>query len=184
MLIATDIAARGIDVDQVSHVVNYELPHEPETYVHRIGRTGRAGMTGEAVTFCDPEERSRLKAIEKLLRKPIRPRSDLPELPKGEASDATRPPRRDGGHDGHRDEGRRAGGAGRGGPRGSGQGRDGQRSSGIRHKRTPGGHTGGPQPHRAARRQSVAGPSGPKPDAGPAPTAGENKPKKKHRRAL
>jgi ATP-dependent RNA helicase RhlE len=184
VLIATDIAARGIDVDQVSHVVNYELPHEPETYVHRIGRTGRAGMTGEAVTFCDPEERSRLKAIEKLLRKPIRPRSDLPELPKGEASDATRPPRRDGGHDGHRDEGRRAGGAGRGGQRGSGQGRDGQRSSGIRHKRTPGGHTGGPQPHRAARRQSVAGPSGPKPDAGPAPTAGENKPKKKHRRAL
>ena len=53
VLIATDIAARGIDVDNVSHVVNYELPHEPETYVHRIGRTGRAGMTGKAVSLCD-----------------------------------------------------------------------------------------------------------------------------------
>jgi ATP-dependent RNA helicase RhlE len=81
VLIATDIAARGIDVDLVSHVVNFELPHEPETYVHRIGRTGRAGQTGAAVTFCDPDERPRLKAIEKLLRKGIPVRDDLPELP-------------------------------------------------------------------------------------------------------
>ncbi|NDC64224.1 MAG: DEAD/DEAH box helicase [Planctomycetia bacterium] len=81
VLIATDIAARGIDVDRVSHVVNYELPHEPETYVHRIGRTGRAGNVGAAVSFCDHEERPRLKAIERLLRKPIPVRGDLPDLP-------------------------------------------------------------------------------------------------------
>ncbi len=57
VLVATDLAARGIDVDGVSHVFNYDLPHEPETYVHRIGRTGRAGATGVAVSFCDDEER-------------------------------------------------------------------------------------------------------------------------------
>jgi ATP-dependent RNA helicase RhlE len=71
VLIATDIAARGIDVDHVSHVVNFDLPHEPETYVHRIGRTGRAGQTGEAVSFCDAEEHSRLKAIEQLIRRSL-----------------------------------------------------------------------------------------------------------------
>ncbi|NCY02071.1 MAG: DEAD/DEAH box helicase, partial [Planctomycetia bacterium] len=84
VLIATDIAARGIDVDHVSHVVNYELPHEPETYVHRIGRTGRAGMTGKAVSLCDHEERQRLQAIERLLRRSIPVRGDMPELPQAE----------------------------------------------------------------------------------------------------
>jgi ATP-dependent RNA helicase RhlE len=77
VLIATDIAARGLDVDDVSHVINYELPHEPETYVHRIGRTGRAGQTGAAVAFCDPEERPRLTAIEDLLGRAI-PRRNEP----------------------------------------------------------------------------------------------------------
>jgi ATP-dependent RNA helicase RhlE len=81
VLIATDIAARGIDVDHVSHVVNFELPHEPETYVHRIGRTGRAGQTGAAVSFCDPEERSRLIAIERLLRMSIPQRNAPPAGP-------------------------------------------------------------------------------------------------------
>jgi ATP-dependent RNA helicase RhlE len=76
VLIATDIAARGIDVDQVSHVVNYELPHEPETYVHRIGRTGRAGQSGEAVSFCDAEEQPRLQAIERLMRRSITREND------------------------------------------------------------------------------------------------------------
>jgi ATP-dependent RNA helicase RhlE len=71
VLIATDIAARGIDVDHVSHVVNYELPHEPETYVHRIGRTGRAGQVGAALSFCDHEERPRLTAIERLIGRTI-----------------------------------------------------------------------------------------------------------------
>jgi ATP-dependent RNA helicase RhlE len=76
VLIATDIAARGIDVDRVSHVVNYHLPNVPEQYVHRIGRTARAGATGLAVSFCDHEERSYLRSIEKLTRQAI-PSLDL-----------------------------------------------------------------------------------------------------------
>ncbi len=78
VLVATDIAARGIDVDDVAHVINYELPHEPETYVHRIGRTGRAGQTGAAVSFCDAEERARLTAIERLLKRSIPARNEPP----------------------------------------------------------------------------------------------------------
>ena len=78
VLVATDIAARGLDVDDVSHVFNFDLPHEPETYVHRIGRTGRAGATGIAVSFCDHEERSRLRAIERLIRLSIPVRTDHP----------------------------------------------------------------------------------------------------------
>src|SRR5690606_28895343 len=67
VLVATDIAARGIDIDELPHVVNYELPNVPETYVHRIGRTGRAGMDGTAISFCDTEERAELKDIQKLI---------------------------------------------------------------------------------------------------------------------
>lgn len=67
VLIATDIAARGIDIDELPYVVNYELPNVPETYVHRIGRTGRAGMEGIAISFCDTEERGDLKNIQKLI---------------------------------------------------------------------------------------------------------------------
>lgn len=70
-LIATDIAARGIDVDQLSHVINYELPNIPETYVHRIGRTGRAGNEGIAISFCESEELAYLKDIQKLIKKTI-----------------------------------------------------------------------------------------------------------------
>lgn len=67
VLVATDIAARGIDVDDLSHVFNYELPNIPETYVHRIGRTGRAGASGKAISFCEHEERPYLKDIQKLI---------------------------------------------------------------------------------------------------------------------
>ena len=67
VLIATDIAARGIDVDQVSHVINYDVTHEPETHIHRIGRTARAGEEGEALAFCAPDEVGNLRAIQKLL---------------------------------------------------------------------------------------------------------------------
>jgi superfamily II DNA/RNA helicase len=70
-LVATDIAARGIDVDGISHVVNFDLPNVPETYVHRIGRTARAGAEGIAISFCDPEERTFLRDIEKLIGKSI-----------------------------------------------------------------------------------------------------------------
>jgi len=71
VLVATDIAARGLDIDEVSHVVNYDLPEVPETYVHRIGRTGRAGASGLAVSFCDSQERPLLRDIERLIRRPI-----------------------------------------------------------------------------------------------------------------
>ena len=72
VLVATDIAARGIDVDDISHVVNYELPADSESYVHRIGRTARAGRAGIAYSFCDPSERGALKDIERLIKKPIK----------------------------------------------------------------------------------------------------------------
>ncbi|MEG0500065.1 MAG: DEAD/DEAH box helicase [Rikenellaceae bacterium] len=72
VLVATDIASRGIDIDQLSHVINYNLPEVPENYVHRIGRTGRAGCGGIAITFCDAEEVSLLKEIEKLISKRIK----------------------------------------------------------------------------------------------------------------
>ncbi|CAA7623263.1 RNA helicase [Candidatus Terasakiella magnetica] len=70
-LVATDIAARGIDVDGITHVVNFELPNEPESYVHRIGRTARAGATGIALSLCDAEEVSYLRAIEKTIRQAV-----------------------------------------------------------------------------------------------------------------
>ena len=71
VLVATDIAARGIDIDDLTHVFNYELPEVPETYVHRIGRTGRAGASGHALSFCDYEEKPLLKDIQKLISKSI-----------------------------------------------------------------------------------------------------------------
>jgi ATP-dependent RNA helicase RhlE len=81
VLVATDIAARGIDVDDISHVVNFELPNVPETYVHRIGRTGRAGKGGTAISLCDPEERSFLLGIERLTGKRVTVVEDHPFLP-------------------------------------------------------------------------------------------------------
>jgi len=71
VLVATDIAARGLDIKEISHVVNYDLPEAPETYVHRIGRTGRAGLTGVAVSFCSTEEVKHLRGIERLTRRKI-----------------------------------------------------------------------------------------------------------------
>jgi ATP-dependent RNA helicase RhlE len=73
VLVATDIAARGIDIDDITHVVNYDIPNIPESYVHRIGRTARAGKTGVAIALCAPEERAFLRDIERLTRKPLTP---------------------------------------------------------------------------------------------------------------
>jgi ATP-dependent RNA helicase RhlE len=70
-LIATDIAARGIDIDDLAFVINFDLPNVPEAYVHRIGRTGRAGASGRALSFCEEEERPYLRDIEKLIRKQV-----------------------------------------------------------------------------------------------------------------
>ncbi len=80
VLIATDIAARGIDIDELPQVINYELPNVPETYVHRIGRTGRAGAAGSAISFCDTDSKKDLKNIEKLIGFRIPVRKDQPEL--------------------------------------------------------------------------------------------------------
>jgi ATP-dependent RNA helicase RhlE len=181
VLIATDIAARGIDVDNVSHVVNFELPHEPETYVHRIGRTGRAGMTGKAVSLCDHEERPRLQAIERLLRKAVPVRTDLPELPAVEAGHAPRSshgrgqePRRGGAAPGRGAQAKSArSGSSRGRPsRGGGRGPD------VGSERRQGARD-------SARSHAAAGPA----DSSPAadtrtPVSPTFRPRKKHRRAL
>jgi ATP-dependent RNA helicase RhlE len=97
VLVATDIASRGIDVNGVTHVINYELPHEPESYVHRVGRTARAGNEGIALSFCDASERSFLRGIEKLTRRPLtvigsvpanfQASSDRPAQPRGPRGD-------------------------------------------------------------------------------------------------
>jgi len=73
ILVATDVAARGLDVERISHVVNYDIPTDPESYVHRTGRTGRAGRTGDAISFVTPRERHLLRSIEKTTRQPMTP---------------------------------------------------------------------------------------------------------------
>ncbi|HWU42552.1 MAG TPA: C-terminal helicase domain-containing protein, partial [Bdellovibrio sp.] len=78
VLVATDIAARGIDIDNITHVINFELPHETESYVHRIGRTARAGAQGMAISLCDAEEKSFLFEIQKLIGKNIPVVTDQP----------------------------------------------------------------------------------------------------------
>jgi ATP-dependent RNA helicase RhlE len=167
VLIATDIAARGIDVDGVSHVVNYELPHEPETYVHRIGRTGRAGQTGQAVSFCDPEERLRLRAIEKLLRMPITPRNAPPAGAEPEPADAPTETR----SRGRAAEGRR----GRSGAGAAGGG-------GGRRRRPRSGRADGARAE-AGRGTAVA--SAPAVATAPAPAAADkHRSRRRHRRAL
>lgn len=72
VLVATDVASRGIDIDELSHVINYDVPEEAETYIHRIGRTGRAGLSGTAITMCDISEKSHFKSIEKLIGMKVR----------------------------------------------------------------------------------------------------------------
>jgi len=79
ILVATDVAARGLDVERISHVLNYDVPHDTESYVHRIGRTGRAGRSGEAILFIAPRERNLLRAIERATRQPITP-MELPTV--------------------------------------------------------------------------------------------------------
>ena len=102
VLVATDIAARGIDVEDITHVINYDLPNVPESYVHRIGRTARAGRSGVAISFCDAEEREFLRAIEALIKTPIQVvvdhpahrSSSAPPTPAARAMPPTTKPRR------------------------------------------------------------------------------------------
>jgi ATP-dependent RNA helicase RhlE len=124
VLVATDIAARGIDVDGITHVINFDLPDVPESYVHRIGRTARAGASGIAYSFCDTEERSQLWAIERLIRMriavvedhPLRGVAPPPAPPREERQPQHHAPRRDGRRPQHasRHEGARARAATRG----------------------------------------------------------------------
>src|SRR4029453_10562312 len=79
IVVATDVAARGIDVERISHVVNYDIPYDPEAYVHRIGRTGRAGRSGEAILFIAPRERNMLRVIERATRQTIE-QMELPSI--------------------------------------------------------------------------------------------------------
>ena len=94
MLVATDIAARGIDIENISHVINFELPNEPESYVHRIGRTARAGADGTAFSFCAAEERNYLRDIERLIRQKIEVRDHTfhSETAKHAVGAAAKPP--------------------------------------------------------------------------------------------
>ncbi|MDF1702616.1 MAG: DEAD/DEAH box helicase [Planctomycetota bacterium] len=135
VLVATDIAARGIDVRDITHVINFDLPNEPESYVHRIGRTARAGREGVAISFCDPSERGDLRDIERLTGQEIE-RMTV-ELPPGRGQSMERPGARRGG--GGRSGGGRAGrsgGSGRSSSSGGGGRGRGRRSSG-------GGSSGG-----------------------------------------
>ncbi|HVW97923.1 MAG TPA: DEAD/DEAH box helicase [Mucilaginibacter sp.] len=121
VLIATDIAARGIDIDELTHVINYEIPNIPETYVHRIGRTGRAGASGRALSFCDREELEFLKDIHKLISKEI-PVEEAHPYPMSMKNVPVPPPaEQKKGHGGGKKRGRNFGRADRGrGNRGSG----------------------------------------------------------------
>ncbi|MBD2766755.1 DEAD/DEAH box helicase [Hymenobacter sp. BT664] len=148
VLVATDIAARGIDVDELTHVINYEIPNEPETYVHRIGRTGRAGAFGTAFSFVEDEERAYLQDIQKLINRQIDQNDEHPFIsprirpvllhgneriirPKGPAG---RPPRSGPGR-----EGGRPGGSKGSGHSGGGQGRSGGSGTSSRST-TPAGN--------------------------------------------
>jgi ATP-dependent RNA helicase RhlE len=121
VLVATDIAARGIDVDEVSHVFNYDLPNVPESYVHRIGRTGRAGREGWAVSLCDAEQRAWLRDIEREIGQPVPVFADHPYHSEAAANSTMRPPVLGGG-----------GGRGQGGHRSGGGGQSRNRPNGGR----------------------------------------------------
>ena len=124
MLVATDIAARGIHVDEISHVINYELPNVPESYVHRIGRTARAGAAGIAISFCNGEERAFLRDIEKLTRLNV-PVAALPAgLSAGEDTVSEREPaRRQSRRQPQRPQRQKSGQRGHGRPHSEGRGR-------------------------------------------------------------
>ena len=129
VLVATDIAARGLDIDQLPHVVNYELPNVPEDYVHRIGRTGRAGSSGEAVSLVAAGERSLLRDIERLLRQEI-PQTIVPGFEPGSGPAPEAEPRQHHNHAPRRSQG--------GGGQRSGHGRPGSRDHGHGHGQSRG----------------------------------------------
>jgi ATP-dependent RNA helicase RhlE len=145
VLVATDIAARGIDIDQLPHVVNYDLPNVPEDYVHRIGRTGRAGATGEAVSLVCVDEHDMLKDIEKLIKQTL-PRAVIPGF-EPDPNARPQPIQLRSGAPGHRNGGGRHGapGGGRGKPGGGKPGASAGGGGGGNKPRAPGGAPAGPR---------------------------------------
>jgi len=178
VLVATDIAARGIDVDELSHVVNFEIPNIPETYVHRIGRTGRAGAEGVAISFCNEEdERTFLRDIQRLIRREVPLIEDheyhlpLPAIPldSGRPGGSGPSDGRGGKGGGKRKGGRnRSRGPGTGRPGGSAgnrqggapQGQGGQSNGGRNKRRRPGGGRGKSQGTGGQRSDRGAGSHG------------------------
>jgi ATP-dependent RNA helicase RhlE len=152
VLVATDIAARGIDIDQLPHVVNFELPNVPEDYVHRIGRTGRAGSPGEAISLVCLDEELFLRDIEKLIKRSI-PREAVPgfEAPSHEKAEPIVLGRMTIGVGGTKRSGGSGGGGGRGGRPGGGGGGNGQRAQ-------------APRPHRGTDNRGSRGPRPPAPN--------------------
>jgi ATP-dependent RNA helicase RhlE len=150
LLVATDIAARGIDVPGVTHVVQYELPDEPETYVHRIGRTGRNGASGAAIALVADEERGKLAAVERLIRKKLLPEGAPKPAPQAGKPQGQRGQQRPGQHrQGQRPQGAKP----------NGQGSNGQRPQGQRPAAQP--SSGGDQPiARHSGQQPQGQPSG------------------------
>lgn len=145
VLVATDIAARGIDIDGISHVINFELPHEPESYVHRIGRTARAGASGVAWSLIDPSELKRMRAIERLTR--VKPADLTVEVPERAAGDENV----------ERDTDGRARGNGGRGRSASGQRRDsGSKAAGNRASESSAGGGRRRRRRRPRRRQADA----------------------------
>ncbi|MGE3146669.1 MAG: helicase-related protein, partial [Pseudorhodoplanes sp.] len=143
ILVATDIAARGIDVPGISHVVNFDLPDEPESYVHRIGRTGRNGADGIAVTLCDPAEASKLRAVERVIRMKLPVVADHTGQPDPARTAADREPVRSetaGERGGRREHNR-----------GGERHQNGQRNQGNRGH--PGAKPNGHKPHRNGEQQ-------------------------------
>ncbi|MCK5275653.1 MAG: DEAD/DEAH box helicase, partial [Alphaproteobacteria bacterium] len=174
VLVATDIASRGIDVDDVTHVINFDLPMEAESYVHRIGRTARAGAGGIAISFCDPSEKKYLRDIERLLKRPI----DTAVNPLGAANDGGQGERRD--RDENRNEQRRK--PHRGQPAGKkfkAHKPKNNKAGGWEPKRQEGNKQHKQQPEGA--RQEQRGQDGPKQHKRPTKPGGGNKPFRRSR---
>ena len=168
VLVATDIAARGIDVDGVSHVVNFDLPNVPESYVHRIGRTARAGATGEAISFCNREEREYLRDIEKLTRLKVPVVPAPAGFTASAADDAPAEPaaHRRGGRPDNQRQGRRQGAPGGGKPGRSAPSRAPQRQSDRLEAERAAQGAGRPQGRGPQAPRPASGPNGARPEAG------------------
>jgi ATP-dependent RNA helicase RhlE len=153
-LVATDIAARGIDIDSVSHVVNFDLPNVPESYVHRIGRTARAGAAGIAISFCAPDERGLLRDIERLIQQQV-PALEGFDGPRDAIRGAGPTPHRRGGAPNHQQRSRGRNGGGGGGYNGQ------QRNN---TQRTDAPRNGEQRPNGELNRMNFMKPNGRRPE--------------------